>query len=198
MIDRIKSLLDQIKSLEDELTDELHKQEHKIFFELKGKKVEFENHVKQAHRQLKTGVFRWLFGIRPINIITAPIIYGMFIPIVFFDLLISFYQFSCFPIYKIAKVKRSHYIVFDRHHLMYLNIFERMHCLYCSYANGLVAYSREVLARTEQYFCPIKHAHKALGTHERYRHFLDYGDAEDYHQHLENYRKDLAEHNRPK
>lgn len=192
MIDRIKLLIEQIKALEDELTEELQKQEHKIVFELKGKKVEFENHVKQAHRQLKTDILPWLFGNRPLNLITAPIIYGMIVPIAFFDLLVSFYQYTCFPIYKITKVKRSDYIVFDRHHLMYLNFFERIHCVYCSYANGLVAYSREILARTEQYFCPIKHAHKALGTHERYRHFMNYGDAENYHQNLENYRQELA------
>lgn len=192
MLDRIKELLDQIKALEDELSDELSRQEHKVFFELKGKKVKFEQQIRQAHRQLKTGVFKWLFGVRPINIITAPIIYGMLIPILAFDLMITFYQFSCFPIYKIAKVRRSKYIVFDRHHLLYLNIFERAHCLYCSYANGLLAYTREILARTEQYFCPIKHARKALGTHARYRYFLDYGNAENYHQHLENYRNQLA------
>lgn len=191
MLDKIRPLLDQIKALEDELAAELQKQEHTVFFELKGRKVKFEQSIKQAHRQLKMGVFKWLFGVRPINIITAPIIYGMFIPIVLFDLMISFYQFSCFPIYKITKVRRRDYIVFDRHHLMYLNFFERAHCLYCSYANGLVAYTREILARTEQYFCPIKHAHKALGTHKRYRNFLAYGEAEDYHQQLEKFRNDL-------
>jgi hypothetical protein len=38
----------------------------------------------------------------------------------------------------------------------------------------------ENVARTEQYFCPIKHARKVLGTHRRYANFLDYGDADDY------------------
>jgi hypothetical protein len=193
MLDRIKQLLDQIQVLEDELATELHQQEHKVFFQLEGKKIEFEKHLRDTHRQLKTGLIRWLFVIRPINIITAPIIYAMIIPLLTLDLLISFYQLSCFPIYKITKVRRADYIVIDRHHLMYLNFFERAHCMYCSYANGLVAYSREILARTEQYFCPIKHAHKVLGTHARYRKFFDYGDAEDYHQRLELLRQALAE-----
>jgi hypothetical protein len=44
------------------------------------------------------------------------------------------------------------------------------------------------VARTEQYFCPIKHARKILGTHLRYAQFLDFGTAEDYETKLEHYR----------
>jgi hypothetical protein len=192
MNQKIQQILDQIKQLEDDLAEELHQQEHTISFKLKGKRVEFEQSIKQLHRTLKTGTWRWLFGLQPINILTAPIIYSMIIPLVMVDLLVSFFQASCFPIYKIKKVCRRDYIVFDRHHLAYLNVFERLHCLYCAYANGLVAYCREILARTEQYFCPIKHAHKVLGTHARYRHFLAFGDAEDYHKRLKKYRQQLA------
>lgn len=43
--------------------------------------------------------------------------------------------------------------------------------------------------RTEQYFCPIKHARKILGTHGRYNRFLAYGDAQDYAKRLEEFRK---------
>ena len=51
---------------------------------------------------------------------------------------------------------------------------------------------REILARTEAYFCPIKHAHKILGTHARYNRFLDYGDAADYEARLEEFRVALG------
>ncbi|MDO9316507.1 MAG: hypothetical protein Q7T97_18390, partial [Burkholderiaceae bacterium] len=63
---------------------------------------------------------------------------------------------------------------------------------YCEYGNGLMAYMREILARTEEYFCPIKHARKVLGTHERYKRFLNYGDAADYEAKLEEYRVGLG------
>ena len=63
---------------------------------------------------------------------------------------------------------------------------------YCAYASGLLAYTREIVARTEQYFCPIKHARQVLGTHARYVRFLDYGDAGDYHARLERFRAELA------
>ncbi|NQZ53367.1 MAG: hypothetical protein HRT93_03825 [Piscirickettsiaceae bacterium] len=192
MSDRIQQIIDQIKQLENDLNNELHQYEESILFRIKGKKVEFEHNIKQAHRKLKKGALRWLFGIRPINILTAPIIYSMIIPLLISDLFVSFYQISCFPIYKINKVRRRDYIVVDRHQLAYLNIFEKFHCVYCAYANGLIAYIKEILARTEQYFCPIKHARKVVGTHRLYRNFIAYGDPENYHKRLMTLRKKLA------
>jgi len=73
---------------------------------------------------------------------------------------------------------------FDHRHLAYLNLFEKLNCLYCSYANGVISFAREVAACTEQYWCPIKHAHKMLNVHSRYADFLDYGDAENYQQRM--------------
>ena len=46
--------------------------------------------------------------------------------------------------------------------------------------------------RTEQYFCPIKHARKILGTHSHYNRFLAYGEAENYEAKLEAYRVALG------
>lgn len=188
---RIDHLLQQIRQLEEELRAELSQRSQVIGFTIKGRKVEFERSIRQAHKKLKYSLWRWL-GIRPINIITMPIIYAMIVPLLLIDLLVSVYQYSCFPIYRIKLVKRRDYIVFDRYHLRYLNVIERWHCVYCAYGNGVVAYIREVLARTEQYFCPIKHARKVLGTHERYQYFIDYGDADNYHQRLAEYRQKLA------
>jgi len=120
-----------------------------------------------------------------------PVIYGMIGPLAILDLFVTLYQASCFPIYRIAKVRRSDYIVLDRHQLEYLNFFEKFHCNDCAYASGLIAYVYEIVARTEEYFCPIKHARKILGTHSRYRLFLDYGEAEDYEVRLEAFRNSL-------
>jgi len=163
-----------------------------MFFQIKGKRVEFEHSVKAAHRKLKTNFFRWLVTNRPQNLITGPIIYGMVVPLLMLDLFVSFYQWVCFPIYGIAKVRRGDYIVYDRHHLSYLNFIEVFHCTYCEYANGLIGYLREIVARTEEYFCPIKHAHKVLGTHARYNRFLNYGDANAYEVNLEEFRVGLG------
>lgn len=192
MNERITQLLAQMAAIEEELSTAVHEQESRMFFQIKGKRIEFERSVKVAHRKLKRNFFRWLVTNRPQNLITGPIIYTMIFPLLMLDLCVSFYQFTCFPIYGITRVRRSDYIVFDRHQLGYLNFIEKFHCAYCEYGNGLMAYMTEILARTEQYFCPIKHARKILGTHARYKRFLDYGEAADYHARLEEFRVALT------
>jgi hypothetical protein len=188
---RIQQLLNQITALEDELRSVLGEQQSSIFFQIKGKRVEFEQSIKQTHLKLKKNFFRWLITNRPQNLITGPIIYSMIVPLLVTDLFITFYQLTCFPIYGIKKVNRADYIVFDRQHLNYLNFIEKFHCTYCAYGSGMIAYISEIVARTEQYFCPIKHARKIVGTHARYAHFLDFGEADNYETKLEEFRISL-------
>ena len=192
MNDSIRHLLNQITVLEEELQAALHEQEASVLFQIKGKRVEFERSIVEAHRRLKTGFLRWLVSYRPQNLITGPIIYSMIIPLLSLDLFVSFYQATCFPIYRVAKVRRGDYLVFDRQQLEYLNFIEKFHCTYCAYGAGLIAYVGEIVARTEQYFCPIKHARKILGTHARYARFQEYGEAENYEARLEEFRITLG------
>ena len=193
MNDRIRELLSEINRLEDELRTTLDQQQSNILFHMNGKKVEFEQSIKQAHRKLRRNFFRWLVTYRPQNLITGPIIYSMIVPLVITDVFVSFYQLTCFPIYGIKKVKRSDYFIYDRHHLNYLNFIEKFHCNYCAYANGLVGYITEIIARTEQYFCPIKHAKKVIGTHRRYAQFVEYGEPVNFAQKQEEFRQMLAQ-----
>jgi len=192
MNDRIRHLLDQMSLLEEDLRVALHEQEASALFQIKGKRVEFEESIRQAHLRLKSGFFHWLVTYRPQNLITGPIIYSMIVPLAILDFFVSLYQATCFPIYGIARVNRADYIVFDRQHLEYLNFIEKFHCTYCAYANGLIAYVTEIVGRTEEYFCPIKHARKILGTHAHYSRFLEYGDAADYEARLEEFRVGLG------
>lgn len=194
MNERIRNLLNQMAALEEELRVEIQAQEAGLLFKIKGKRVEFEQSIKETHRRLKTGFFRWLIAYRPLNLLTGPIIYSMIVPLAILDLCVTIYQAICFPIYRVAKVRRGDYIVFDRQQLEYLNFIEKFHCTYCAYGAGLLAYVGEIVARTEQYFCPIKHARKILGTHRHYASFLDYGDADDFETKLEKFRVALARH----
>ncbi len=193
MNDPIQQLLEQITALEDDLRKALGEQQSTVFFQIKGKRIEFEQSIKQTHRRLKQNFFRWLVTNRPQNLITGPIIYSMIIPLLVTDVFVSFYQMTCFPIYGIKKVRRADYIIFDRQQLHYLNFIEKFHCTYCAYGSGMISYVSEIIARTEQYFCPIKHARKILGTHKRYAQFLEYGVAENYQTKLEAYRRALGE-----
>jgi len=185
---RISDLLAEITSLEDDLRSALREQETHLFYQIKGKRVEFEGTIRETHRKMKMGPLRWIIADRPLNFVTGPIIYSLAVPLLILDLWVTLYQAICFPIYRMAKVRRMDYIVIDRGQLGYLNAIERFHCTYCSYANGLLAYTCEIAARTEQYFCPIKHAHRLLGSHTRSAHFLAYGDPTDYHARLEEFR----------
>ncbi|HVR48848.1 MAG TPA: hypothetical protein VMS38_03870, partial [Pseudorhodoferax sp.] len=123
---------------------------------------------------------RYVLNAKPMVVITAPVIYAMIVPFVLLDIFVTVYQAVCFPAYGIEKVKRADYLIFDRGHLAYLNALEKLNCAYCSYANGLVAYVREIAGRTEAYWCPIKHAKKTTGAHEKYLSFVGFGDAEAY------------------
>ncbi len=192
MNDRIRHLLDQMSSIEEDLRVALQEQEASALFQIKGKRVEFEESIRQAHLRLKSGFFHWLVTYRPQNLITGPVIYAMIVPLAILDFFISLYQAICFPIYGIARVSRADYFVYDRQQLEYLNFIEKFHCTYCAYANGLIAYASEIVGRTEEYFCPIKHARKILGSHAHYARFLEYGDAADYEARLERFRVGLG------
>jgi hypothetical protein len=192
MNNRISQLVEQITALEDELKVVLEEQQSRLRYQVEGRRVVFEQAIHDAHRRVKLGVFRWFLTVRPQNYLTMPVIYGAAIPLLLFDLSLSLYQAVCFPVYGIATVKRADYIVFDHQHLAYLNIIEKSHCLYCSYAVGMLAYAQEIIARTEQYFCPIKHARKMCNVHSRYDRFLDYGDGDEFHSKLEAFRTALA------
>lgn len=192
MNNRIRQILDQITALEGELHTAVEEQESRLRYRIEGRRVTFEKAIRDAHRRLKMGVIQWLLTSRPRNFLTIPVIYAMIVPLALFDLCVTFYQITCFPIYGIARVRRADYIVMDHQHLAYLNAIEKVHCIYCSYAVGLLGYALEITARTEQYFCPIKHARKMLSAHSRYERFLGYGEAEDYYGKLDEFRAELA------
>lgn len=191
MNERIREILAQITSLEDEIEEILKTRQEHILYHLKDGRIRFKQEIEETHKKLRQGVLRWLLDSRPRNLLSAPFIYAMIIPLVFMDVSLSIYQWICFPLYRIGRVKRDLYIVIDRHQLRHLNGIERLNCVYCGYANGLVAYAREIASRTEQYWCPIKHAGRVIDKHSRYHEFIDYGDARDYHERLYELRKKL-------
>lgn len=185
MSEQITALLDKMKSLELELEAEFAKRHAELRVGFERGKVAFEAEVRRRHAELRTSLGRYIVKARPLAALTAPVIYSLIVPFALLDLAVSIYQAICFPAYGIEKVRRRDYLIFDRHHLAYLNLLEKLNCAYCSYANGVIAYVREVGARTERHWCPIKHATKAISAHEHYRAFVDFGDAEGYRKQFE-------------
>ena len=163
------------------------------FYELREGKVWVSEEIKREQRKLKTSLFRYVLHSRFFAILTAPFIYACIIPFVILDLFISVYQAVCFPVYGIPKVRRKDYIAIDRNQLRYLNALEGFNCLYCSYGNGILAYVTEIAGRTEQHWCPIKHARRLQATHDRYANFLPYGDAKAYREKIDKIRNDFKD-----
>jgi hypothetical protein len=180
MNNNLQELLTKIRQLEQELLIELQKKEKEYYYEILDKKVQFQEEVKEQNRRLMKTIRRYLGDAALRNILTVPVIWACLFPALFLDLFVSIFQIICFPVYSIPKVKRHDYIIIDRQYLSYLNLIEKINCCYCGYFTGLMGYVQEIAARTEQYWCPIKHAHRTGTTHSRYKNFLDYGDGEGF------------------
>jgi hypothetical protein len=178
MTTQLDALMDRLRSVEAEIEVELAKRREALRYQLENKRIVFEKEALRMQRAIKVKLSRYIRDANPWVALSAPVIYSLIIPIVLVDLWVMAYQAICFPIYNIPKVRRRDYLVFDRHHLAYLNLLEKLNCAYCSYCNGAIAFVREVAARTEICWCPIKHARRVLGPHPHYQGFADFGDAE--------------------
>jgi hypothetical protein len=193
MIDRLETLFTLFREAETNLLRELQRKRQEFFYEIRKGKVQFTEEAKAAQKKLVKRLASYVRDSTFLVLLTAPIIWFCLVPILFLDLMMTIYQLVCFPIYGIPRVRRSDFILLDRRRLAYLNPIEKLNCEYCSYANGCFAYITEIAARTEQYWCPIKHALRMKGVHSRYEHFIDYGDAESYRRCIEEVRRDFAD-----
>ena len=191
MTARMEKLAHEIVRLQAELDREIEHRRKAFGWAVKGRLVQFEQGLVAEQRALRTSVAHFLARSAIGSIVSAPVIYSMIIPLVLIDLWTSLYQTICFRAYSLPRVKRSDYIALDRGQLGYLNWIEALNCSFCGYGNGVIAYVREVASRTEQYWCPIKHAIRISAPHDRYISFLEYGDAEGYRARLEVFRDQL-------
>ncbi len=189
MNETLDTLLGKIRELEKEMLDEGKKKEKEFCYTIHATRVKFTDAATVRHLRLRLGIPSYILHSRFLVLATSPVIWLCVIPVALADLVGSLYQAICFPIYGIPKVVRAEYLAFDRHHLSYLNFFEKVNCEYCAYVNGVLAYFVEIAARTEQHWCPIKHAGCVKCAHSRYKKFIDFGDAERYREQLETIRR---------
>ncbi len=189
MGNRLTEILEEIRELEKTVQEEMKRKEEELNYRVRKGEVIFEKEIAEMHKKFSSSLFRYIAGASLPTILSAPVIYAMFLPTLLLDLCLFVYQAICFRVYGIPRVKRGDHIVLDRHYLKYLNFIERLNCDYCSYFNGLSSYATEIAARTEQYWCPIKHASGRAARHSRYHLFFDYGDAGAYKTKLAEIRK---------
>ena len=192
-MNRLQELVEQIRKLEKELYAEIQKKQDQFYYRIKGRRIYFEETTRKYHKTLVIRIRTYLRQSSLPNLVSFPFIWGCLLPALFLDLIVTVFHSVCFRLYGIPLVKRSEYVVIDRQALTYLNLIEKLNCTYCGYFNGLIAYVQEIAARTEQYWCPIKHARKKASIHSRYLKFLEYGDAEGYRKYIENIRRDFKD-----
>ena len=184
MTTQLDVLTEKLRAIEAEIETEMSKRREALRFHIESRRIVFEEAALKLQRAIKIRASRYLIDANPLMILSAPVIYSLIVPIALADLWVMAYQAICFPVYKIPKVRRRDYLVFDRHHLAYLNVIEKINCAYCSYCNGAIGFVREVASRTEVYWCPIKHARRVLGPHPHYQGFADFGDADAFRARL--------------
>jgi hypothetical protein len=189
MKQHLEELLARIQALQEEVEDSYRQARE----EWEQKRLALAGEFRRRQRKYKVSLLRFIVRANPLVVLTAPVIYAGWVPFLLMDLFVSLYQAVCFPVYGIPRVRRGDYLVFDRELLPYLNLLERFNCFYCSYGNGVAAYTREVAARTEQYWCPIKHARRLKAAHDHYPKFTDHGDGEAYRRELARLRRDYDE-----
>ena len=190
---KINEIIKKIRLLEDELLEELKEKEKKFFYKIEDGKAQFRHDfIEEGKLKIKSSI-KYLSSFSVLAILTIPFIWLMILPILIIDILVSIYQAICFPIYKIPKVKRKDYIIMDRYNLFYLDRVEKINCWYCEYFNGVIVYVREIAARTEQFWCPIRHSTTPKDKHSRYDKFFDYGDYSTYLKELKKRREDFTD-----
>jgi len=193
MTQHMQDLVGEIMRLQAELDREIERRRKDFGWRLQQRVVEFEHGIALEHRRMRMTVLSFLHRSPWAHILTAPVIYSLIIPLLAIDGWASLYQAICFRAYRIPRVRRGDFIAFDRRHLAYLNLIQALNCAFCSYANGVIGYVREIASRTEQYWCPIKHALRVPDPHQRYYEFLEYGDADGYRERLQDFRRKLRE-----
>lgn len=193
MDEEIGRLITQLRRLEDQIERKFEQRRKAFEYSIENRKIIFTENVLAQQRRFRTGLIAYIRSTSLTQIACAPFVYGLVVPLMLLDIGIFFYQRVCFTFWGLPRNTRSEYVIFDRRHLAYLNGIQKLNCMYCGYANGVLALAREVASQTEQYWCPIKHAARMRGTHDRYRNFLEYGDAEGFHLKSNTYRQQLQE-----
>lgn len=181
--------LQKFRDAEEQLNRSLKERAKALQYTITDKGIHFNEAVRAQHRAMREGLGQFLARSGVLPILGAPFIYAMIVPLLMLDLALFIYQAVTFPVYRIKKVRRADYLTIDRQYLAYLNAFQKFNCVYCGYANGLLAWGRAIAGRTEEHFCPIKHARRTLGQHSGYWDFADYGDAEAWLEAREQSRK---------
>jgi len=183
---RIKRIIEKIDSLNDSLRIEYTRLAEKYGFFVRKRTVVFIEKFNERNKTFRIPAWKYVVPKNIRHVMSLPFIYVIIVPSIILDLFISLYNITALPLYHIPKVKRKDHFIYDRQFLSYLNVIQKVNCMYCSYVNGLFSYAREIAARTERYWCPVKAAHRPKTYHSWYKDFADYGNPEEWNRKFNN------------
>ena len=86
MRSRVDDLLEPIATLERELEHELNRAREQWRYRIEAGRIRFEREVRLAHERLRLSIPRFLRESSVPNLVSAPIIYSMVVPIALLDL----------------------------------------------------------------------------------------------------------------
>ncbi len=191
MYNDLGRLLEDMHKLQEQLEEFFDLARERFRFSLEGGRVRFSREVQELQRRCRVSSLCYILDANLPSVLMAPVVYSMVVLLAVADLSFTLYQHICLRAFGVPRVTRSEYLFFDRHRLVYLNPIEKLNCVYCSYGAGVIAYAREIVSRTEQNWCPIRHARRVHGAHDRYPRFFDYGYADAYPSGIAGQRRSL-------
>jgi hypothetical protein len=89
---QIEDLIEKIKALEDELEVEFYKKREEYGIIIEQKRVRFAEEVARQQRHFKTHFIPYNVTTRPLNIMTAPLIYSGFAFFALLDLFLTLHR----------------------------------------------------------------------------------------------------------
>jgi hypothetical protein len=121
----VERIVERLRDAEADLAHEVDEQQRRWRYQVHRRRVWFDKEVRDAHRHLKQSIPAYIREGSLLNLLTAPIIYSLIVPLALLDLWTTLYQWVCFPIYGVRCATRRSYFVIDRHKLAYLNGIEK-------------------------------------------------------------------------
>jgi len=113
----INELLEDMRDLQEQMETLFDDAREQFRYTFEGGRVRFSKEVQDFQRRFRVSSLRYILTARLSSLLTAPLIYSMVVPLLIIDLTFSLYQHICFRAYGVARVRRSDYLVNDRHKL---------------------------------------------------------------------------------
>jgi len=99
MNDKIKEMIEEIEALKLKLGEEIAQQERHITYEIQNGYVQFEKEVLDKQKENMKNLLAWFRDIPLLHLLASPLVYGMLIPAILFDIILFIYQQVAFRIF---------------------------------------------------------------------------------------------------